>query len=520
VSTAKEAPAPARAPGPKSKLSRDVAISRSVEDLVDERTRELIVRRRQGKGRRRGWLVRRALATADVAGVLLAFALTQIAFAGSDVQVDRVSTTVEVMLFALTLPLWVVLARLYGLYAGDEERANHSTVDDFYGVLNMLTVGAWLLFALAYVLDFANPSFPKLGLFWMLAIALVVLSRALARALVRRADAFIQNTVVVGAGHVGQRVARKLLQHPEYGVNVVGFVDDHPRAREDGLGELAMLGTTEQLPELIDQLAVERVIIAFLQVRYEETLQMVRNLNALGVQVDVVPRLFDVLGPNMRVHAAEGLPLLGLPPARMSSSSLFLKRMLDLTLASVGLVILSPVFAAIAVAIKLDSPGPIFFRQIRIGRNDETFSILKFRTMAWDADARKGEVAHLNKHLLDDPRMFKVNDDPRVTRIGRLLRAYTLDELPQLINVIRGEMSLVGPRPLIWDEARHVDGWALKRLELKPGMTGLWQSLGRDNIPFNEMLGLDYQYVTTWSLTNDLKLLAHTVPVVFHRREA
>ena len=429
---------------------------------------------------------------------------------------DRVSPVVEVVLFALTLPLWIVLGRLYGLYAGDEERANHSTVDDFFGVFNMLTVGAWLFFAFAYVLDFANPSFPKLGLFWLLAVVLVVVGRTVARALVRRTDSYIQNTLVVGAGHVGQRVARKLLQHPEYGVNIIGFVDEHPRVREDGLDELTVLGSTSELPELVNALHVERVIVAFSQAPHDETLSLIRRLNELGVQVDVVPRLFDVLGPQMRVHAAEGLPLLGLAPARLSTSSLFLKRVFDLIVSSIALVLLAPLFGAVAVAIKLDSPGPVFFRQVRMGRGGRTFTILKFRTMTADADARKREVAHLNKHLDGDARMFKAPDDPRVTRVGRLLRGYSLDELPQLVNVLRGEMSLVGPRPLILDEHRHVDGWAEKRLDLKPGITGLWQVLGRDDIPFEEMVGLDYRYVTTWSLANDFKLMLQTIPVM-HR---
>jgi exopolysaccharide biosynthesis polyprenyl glycosylphosphotransferase len=490
------------------------AYPRSLEDVVDERTRKLIESRKHGKGRRRGWLVRRALASADVAGILLAFALTQLAFSGSQVEADRVGTGVEILLFALALPMWVVLGRLYGLYAGGEERADHSSVDDFFGVFNMLTVGAWLFFALAYVLEFANPSFPKLGLFWLLAIVLVVCGRTLARSLVRRADAYIQNTVVVGAGHVGQRVARKLLQHPEYGVNIIGFVDEHPRVLGQGLEELSVIGSTAQLPELVEELAVERVIVAFSAAPYAETVRLIRTLGELGVQVDVVPRLFDVLGPHMRVHAAEGLPLLGLTPMRLSRSSLFLKRALDVLVASVALLLLAPLLAVVAIAIKLDSPGPVFFRQVRMGRNGATFTILKLRTMTADADARKGEVAHLNKHLMGDPRMFKVSHDPRVTRLGAFLRRYSLDELPQFVNVLRGEMSLVGPRPLILDEHRHLDDWARKRLDLKPGITGLWQVLGRDDIPFEEMVGLDYRYVSNWSLANDFKLILKTVPAM------
>jgi exopolysaccharide biosynthesis polyprenyl glycosylphosphotransferase len=470
--------------------------------------------------RHRGWIVRRALAAADVVGILAAFALTQLAFAGNDAPIDRVGTWAEVVLFALTLPAWIVLGRLYGLYASAEERADHSTVDDVFGVFNMLTVGAWLFFGIAYLLEFADPSFPKLGLFWLLAIALVVSCRAAARIAVRRTDAYVQNTLVVGAGHIGQRVARKLKQHPEYGVNVVGFVDDQPREREAGLGDLTVVGTPAQLPMLVETLNVERVIVAFSRAPHAQTLDLIRSLNGLPVQVDVVPRLFEVLGPQVRVHTAEGLALLGLPPTRLSSSALLLKRALDVTLAGVGLLVLSPILAVAAMAIKLDSPGPVFFRQVRMGRGDRTFRIWKLRTMTTDAEHRKAELTHLSKHATDDARMFKIPDDPRVTRVGRLLRRTSLDELPQLFNVLAGEMSLVGPRPIILEEHRHVEGWAARRLDLKPGITGLWQVLGRDDIPFAEMVELDYRYVTTWSLANDLKLIVKTLPVLVRHRAA
>jgi lipopolysaccharide/colanic/teichoic acid biosynthesis glycosyltransferase len=178
------------------------------------------------------------------------------------------------------------------------------------------------------------------------------------------------------------------------------------------------------------------------------------------------------------------------------------------------------VFGVIALLIRLDSRGPFFFRQVRMGARDRTFRIFKFRTMVADADARKHEVAHLNMHITDDPRMFKIPNDPRVTPIGAFLRRYSLDELPQLINVVKGEMSLVGPRPLILEEDRHVAEWARKRLNLRPGVTGLWQVLGRSDIPFDEMIRLDYLYVTNWSLWNDLRLLFQTVPALTRTRRA
>jgi lipopolysaccharide/colanic/teichoic acid biosynthesis glycosyltransferase len=193
---------------------------------------------------------------------------------------------------------------------------------------------------------------------------------------------------------------------------------------------------------------------------------------------------------------------------------------MDVVGSALPLLLLAPAFLVISLAIKLDSRGPVFFRQVRRGSEEGTFRIYKFRTMVQDADARKHEVASLNKHLGGDARMFKIPNDPRVTRLGRFLRAYSLDELPQLINVLKGEMSLVGPRPLILEEDAHVVDWRRRRLNLKPGITGLWQVLGRDGIPFDEMVKLDYLYVTHWSIMNDLKLSLRTIPILFRRHSA
>ncbi len=258
------------------------------------------------------------------------------------------------------------------------------------------------------------------------------------------------------------------------------------------------------------------MVIAFSNEPHEQTLDLIRSLRDLDVQIDVVPRLFEIFGPNVGIHTVEGLPLVGLPAFRLSRSALFLKRTFDLVLSVVALVLLAPAFILIAVLVRLDSSGPVFFRQTRMGMGGYPFQIRKFRTMVADAEARKTELAPLNKHAGNggDPRMFKIPDDPRTTRVGRFLRRSSLDELPQLVNVLKGEMSLVGPRPLILDEDRHVVEWARHRLRLKPGITGLWQVLGRDDIPFKEMVKLDYLYVTEWSLLNDVKLVLRTLPAV------
>jgi exopolysaccharide biosynthesis polyprenyl glycosylphosphotransferase len=486
---------------------------------VDERTFEIVDRRRRTaviKGR--GWLVRRMLLAADVIGISLAFLLAQLIL-GPGASAAGIALGTEYLLFLATLPGWVVLAKLYGLYDRDEERTDHSTADDLVGVLHLLTLGAWISFAGAWLTDLADPQLAKVVLFWALGITLVTLLRVAARAYCRRNLAYLQNAVIVGAGDVGQTIARKLLNHPEYGINLVGFVDSQPRERRDELEHLAILGSPERLPALVRLFEVERVIIAFSNDGHEPTLELIRSLRELEIQIDIVPRLYDLVSPGAGIHTVEGLPLVGLPPLRLSRSSRFLKRALDVTVAALGLVVLSPFLVLIALLIKLNSPGPVFFRQVRMGAHDRTFRIFKFRTMQADADERKAEVAHLNMHAQNggDPRMFKIPDDPRATRVGRFLRRFSLDELPQLLNVLKGDMTLVGPRPLILDEDDEIStAWARKRLDLKPGVTGLWQVLGRSAIPFEEMVKLDYLYVTTWSLANDLRLMFRTLPALLH----
>jgi exopolysaccharide biosynthesis polyprenyl glycosylphosphotransferase len=498
------------------------ALLRSVEaspeeTFVDERTLDVVEhRRRTSTVRRRGWLIRRMLLLADVVGLLAAFALAQALFRLHTAATGTVDTSAELLIFALSLPGWIVVAKLYGVYDHDEERTDHSTADDIVPLVHILTISAWLFYGGSLLTHVTHPSFLKLFVFWALAIAFLTSGRAGARAFCRRQVNYIQNTIIVGAGDIGQLVAKKLLNHPEYGINLVGFVDDMPKERRDDLEHLTLLGGPDRLPALVHLFDVERVIIAFSAQPHEETLDLIRSMKDLDVQVDIVPRLFELVGTNFGVHTVEGLPLVGLAPPRLSNSSLLLKRALDLAVTIPALLLLAPLFGLVALLIKRDSRGPVLFRQVRMGSGNKTFEILKFRTMVTDAEALKPSVAHLNQHLRPggDARMFKIADDPRVTRIGRVLRRYSLDELPQLWNVLRGEMSLVGPRPLILAEDAFVTRWARQRLNLKPGCTGPWQVMGRSGIPFDEMVRIDYLYVNGWSLFHDLKLILRTLPVL------
>jgi exopolysaccharide biosynthesis polyprenyl glycosylphosphotransferase len=496
--------------------------SLAARPAIDARAREVIERRRAVGGLRgRGWLVRRALLAADVVGLVAAFLGTVLVFGGRGVG-DRVNGLEELLLFLATLPVWVVVAKLHGLYDRDEDRADHSTVDDTVSVVHLVTIGTWLLYAGSWLTGLAAPELQRVFVFWVLAIAFVCGGRAVARALCRRSVEYLQNTVIVGAGDVGQLIARKLLQHPEYGINLVGFVDDDPKMRRQGLDHVALLGGPDELDRIVETFDVERVVFAFSNQSVDAMLARIRALRDREVQIDVVPRLYEAVGPRVGVHTVEGVPLVGLPPARLTRSSRALKRAVDVGGALVGLLLLAPLFAYIAVRIRLDSPGPILFRQTRLGADMEPFTALKFRTMAVGADTdvhREYIKATMRSDApLNGNGVYKLDRSDAVTPFGAWLRKTSLDELPQLWNVLRGDMSLVGPRPCLDYETESFAPHHFERFLVPAGLTGLWQVTARANSTFGEALEMDVSYARGWSLGLDLRLLLRTPIQVLRQR--
>jgi FlaA1/EpsC-like NDP-sugar epimerase len=299
-----------------------VGVSRRADAAVSGRTPFI---------HRRGWLVRRALLAADLLGLMLAFVVAELVLP-ADAH-DRIRPTVEVGLFVVALPFFVVFAKLQGLYDHDEERTDHTTPDDLVGVFYLVTTGTWLFFASTYLLNVASPSVERLSLFWGTAILLIAFFRAGARAVCRRTATYVQNTIIVGAGDVGQRIAKKLIGHPEYGLDLVGFVDGNRREQDAALEDLPILGTIDELPALVHALDVERVIIAFALDREDSVLPLIRTLSDAEVQIDIVPRYFEVVGPGVDIHDVEGLTLVGLRPFRLSRSSRLVKRAMDVMVA-------------------------------------------------------------------------------------------------------------------------------------------------------------------------------------------
>jgi exopolysaccharide biosynthesis polyprenyl glycosylphosphotransferase len=488
-------------------------------ELSDDRRAGTEVQSATGWPRRSRWSLRRLRVLADILGLTAAFALSQAASSsGSD---GEIGVGAEWMVFLAALPLWVAGASLYGLYESDGQRPFGSAVDESIRVFHAVTVGTWLVFAISYAVGIADPDVAKLVLFWALSVAFITLNRSAARAFVRRRDADVQNTVIVGAGDIGQLIGRKLLQHPEYRLRLVGFVDaDAKRLRPD-LEHIHVLGRPDQLIEFIDRYEIGRVIVAFSRERHDELLDVIHALYARGVRIDIVPRLFEAVGPEFETRAIEGMPLLELTHARPAKSALVLKRVVDVAVATTALILTSPLFLIVAWRIKRDSPGPVFFRQTRLGKGMREFTMLKFRTMSVDADA----TAHREyiREIMDvgalpqSNNLYKLDRGEVVTPIGSWLRRTSVDELPQLINVLRGEMSLVGPRPCIPYELELFELHHFDRFLLPAGCTGLWQVTARAHSTFREALELDVAYVRAWSPALDLRILIQT-PLALLRR--
>jgi len=459
-------------------------------------------------GRRSGFLLRLLLG-ADIVSALLAALLTSLIFPHG---------FASTMTFtAVLVAIWVSLAFVFGLYSSRDLQTWASGLSDAPRLAVAALLLAWPVMALAGLLEFADPVLVALVATTATA-AFDSVARALSRGYAHRVTPLRQRTVIVGSGLVAERLAERLERHTEFGLEAIGLVDDDVHRVSDEL-RLPKLGSLSDLDRVIDDQAVDRVIIAFSRASHQELLSCIRVCRNHRVAVDMVPRLFELVDGGQAVNQIGGLPLLSIGAPPLTQASRIAKRVLDFAVAALILICLSPVLLLVAIAIKLDSRGPVFFRQVRAGRGGTEFKLFKFRSMYRDAEERKRLYESANE--ADDGVMFKIKKDPRITRIGKLLRRSSLDEIPQLINVLLGEMSLVGPRPLILSESKHAaQTWHARRLDLRPGITGLWQVSGRSDLPFQEMVRFDYQYVSGWSIARDVEILLATIPVVLSGRGA
>jgi exopolysaccharide biosynthesis polyprenyl glycosylphosphotransferase len=439
-------------------------------------------------------MFRRSLALADALAASLAL-LVGIEVLGED--------TVRPAA-ALFVPLAVVLSKCIGLYDRDELLLNKTTLDDTPALVQLATLYTLLAWLLEPVLvDGYLGRTQVLGLWWLLIMASLV-GRFAARELARRVTAS-ERCLLVGDVEAASRLAQQLTDSHGVKAAIAQRIELAPDDLE---------GTARRIEHAVQHREIHRVVLAPHTVDSDGVLDAIRVSKALGVKVSLLPRVFEVVGSSVEFDELSGMTVLGLRRSGLSRSSWMLKRAMDWTGASIVLGLCSPLLLAIAVAIKLESRGRVLFRQTRVGRDGRRFEMFKFRTMVDDAEALKAELESRN----EADGLFKIADDPRVTRVGRLLRRTSLDEVPQMINVLRGEMSLVGPRPLVVDEDDMVQGWDRRRLQLTPGITGPWQILGSARVPLREMVKIDYLYVANWSLWGDVKILLRTVPYMLRRR--
>jgi exopolysaccharide biosynthesis polyprenyl glycosylphosphotransferase len=332
----------------------------------------------------------------------------------------------------------------------------------------------------------------------LLAAAVIPAARGLSRALLKLVVVEQLRVLVVGSGMMVRYLLRYLSWDPR--ITIVGCVDDDPAPGT------AVLGGIDDLSRLCDELVVDQVIVGFSRTHPQEALRRLQSLND-RVAISIVPRYFELLSWRSGVKEIAGLALIDVAPARLNLGSRIAKRSCDLMVGALLLMVSVPALVVAAVAIKATSPGPVLFRQQRIGKSGKPFLLYKLRTMTNDAEREHAEFATKNGV---NGELFKLEADPRVTRVGRILRRSSLDEVPQLWNVLKGDMSLVGPRPFVVSESSSINGFAQRRFEVRPGLTGLWQVSGRSNLSFDELQRLDYLYVASWSLWWDLRILWNT----------
>jgi exopolysaccharide biosynthesis polyprenyl glycosylphosphotransferase len=407
------------------------------------------------------------------------------------------------------IPAFLASFSIYGLYRGATRRISVNVFFDLLNTLHALLVGGVLYAFATYVatrgFDFTDVGVSEVIAMCLVALIIVPSSRLASFSVFGRRTVPI---IVVGTGKVAQTMAGHLRANSY--VKFVGFVDDKPLSHDD------VIGTLDDLPELCRAHSVSRVVVCFSKTHPEHLTDILKGLSG-QVGVSIVPRYYELITSRSHVEDFSGQTMLDFPTSSMSAGARFLKRAFDIVMSSLILLILTPLIALVAVTIKMTSSGPVFFRQVRTGRNECTFSMLKFRTMNRGAEMSRHELEQLNE---SDGPLFKMRNDPRVTKIGPFLRRTSLDEIPQLINVWKGDMSLVGPRPFIVSESSMIEGWARKRFEARPGMTGLWQVSGRNELSHMELARLDYLYVASWSFWWDINILWQTPAAVFRGRGA
>ncbi len=405
-----------------------------------------------------------------------------------------------------------------GLYKYSRSRA---LLEEITAIINGVTSATVILLALYFA--FQPLVFSRLMLVYVAAITITLLGtvrviRRVVQAYLRSKGLGVQRVLIVGAGDVGQAVLAVMMARKDLGYQPIGFVDDDPERGTVDLGRVKALGNFDNFKTTLRKHHVDLVVITLPWKFHDRILNLTRQARRAGAEVRIVPDVFQLNMRQVQVENLDGIPLLGVNgDTSFEGTKRIIKRVMDMTLIILALPVIITIFALVALAIRLEGPGPIFYKGRRVGENGEEFDIIKFRSMIPDAEKYRQQLVEESG---EDPRHPKIKNDPRVTRVGHFLRSTSIDELPQLLNVVRGQMSLVGPRPPTPEEVTLYENWHMQRLQIIPGMTGLWQVSGRSDVPFDEMCLLDIYYIQNWSIKLDAQILAMTLPRVLLRHGA
>ena len=411
-------------------------------------------------------------------------------------------------LFTVLMLLAFQIDRVYQAWHG------RPWLDQLYRVINATAKSVVVTLAATFVLQplqYSRLLFVEAGaiVIILLALARIVQIGIVGRQFVRGIG--VSRVIIIGAGEVGRTVMRTIVAQPELGYRIVGFMDDNPEKGQTDIGRFKALGALRNLPRLIETESVDEVVITLPWMYHRKIMSIMRECERRKVSARIVPDLFQMSLSQVDVDDLGGVPLIGVREVGFDQWARLIKRGVDIVAAVIGFTLGAPLLALIALAIRLDSPGRVIFHQTRVGTGGKLFEVYKFRSMREGAEAELEQLLDMNEakgHL------FKIRDDPRKTRIGRFLRRTSLDELPQLWNVLLGEMSLVGPRPPTPGEVANYQEWHKRRLDGRPGITGLWQVSGRSLLSFDETVLLDVYYIENWSLWLDFKILLRTAPAV------
>jgi len=421
-------------------------------------------------------------------------------------------------LVLVLIPVWLIIFNVFKLY---DSHFLFGGTHEYARVFNACTTGMMFIIVLSFFIPNLLIARGWLLLSWICVTGLVGVGRFIMRRLVYRMwsrGEFLRSTIVVGADEEGRAIAAQMASNPTAGVWLAGFIDDKLPKGTQVLPGLRVLGSTDVARALVQNLDVEELIISSSALNRAKLLELFRTFgNSDKVNVRLSSGLFEIMTTGLRVKEISHVPLLSVNRMRLTGIDASLKKVLDYIGAMVGLTLLSPVFLFLAIAIKRSSPGPIFHRRRVVGVGGKEFDAFKFRTMVTNAD----EVLEQNPALKAEfERNFKLKDDPRVTRIGKLLRKGSLDELPQLFNVLLGEMSLVGPRMITSEEVSKYGKRRMNLLTVKPGISGLWQVSGRSDVNYEERVRLDMHYIRNYTVWQDIQIIIQTFPAIFRKKGA